>query len=57
MDNDERQLAQVKLIRDSPLTPSYTKVWIYRNAVYGYPWFTSVRKILDDAAYVWAAPC
>eukprot|EP01049_Picozoa_sp_SAG25_P010233 SAG25_NODE_1097_length_4023_cov_1.143221_5_plen_220_part_00 len=51
MDNDERQLAQVKMITESPLTPSYTKVYIYRNSVYAYPWFTSVRTILDDPAY------
>ena len=51
MDNDERQLMQAKMIKDSPLTPDYQKVWIYRNVVYGYPWFTSVRKILDDPAY------
>ena len=51
MDNDERQLIQVKMIKDDPLTPDYTKVWIYRNMVYAYPWFTSVRKILDDPKY------
>ena len=51
MDNDERQLVQVKMIMDSPLTPEYTKVWIYRNMVYAYPWFSSVRKILDDPSY------
>jgi len=48
MDNDERQLVQVKMLKDSPITPAYRKIWIYRNVVYGYPWFTSVRKILDD---------
>ena len=51
MDNDERQLIQVKQIKDSPLTPDYTRVWIYRNTVYGYPWFSTVRKILDDPDY------
>lgn len=51
MDNDERQLVQVKMIKDDPATPDYTKVWIYRNMVYAYPWFTSVRKILDDPKY------
>ena len=52
MDNDERQLIQVKLTKSSPDTAPYTKVWIYRNTVYGYPWFTSVRKLLDDPAYM-----
>ena len=54
MDNDERQLDQVKMIKDDPATADYTKVWIYRNSVYGYPWFTEVRKILDNPEY---APC
>lgn len=51
MDNDERQLEQVKMIKSDPSTAAYTKVWIYRNSVYGYPWFSSVRKLLDDPAY------
>jgi hypothetical protein len=51
MDNDERQLVQVKMIKDDPQTADYTKVYIYRNMVYAYPWFTQVRKILDDPAY------
>ena len=51
MDNDERQLAQVEAIKRSPHTAGYTKVWMYRNTVYGYPWFASVRALLDDPAY------
>ena len=51
MNNDERQLVQVKMIKNDPSTADYTRVWIYRNSVYGYPWFTSVRKILDDPDY------
>jgi len=51
MDNDERQLEQVKMIKQDPSTAPYTKVYIYRNSVYAYPWFTSVRKILDNPAY------
>ena len=51
MDNDERQLKQVEMIKRDSSTADYTKVWIYRNSVYGYPWFTSVRKILDDPLY------
>jgi hypothetical protein len=38
MNNDERQLIQVKMIKDDPKTADYTKVWIYRNMVYAYPW-------------------
>eukprot|EP01043_Picozoa_sp_COSAG02_P026244 COSAG02_NODE_1506_length_12232_cov_420.616088_7_plen_70_part_00 len=29
-----------------------TTVWVYRNTVYGYPWYTDVRKTLEDPAYV-----
>jgi hypothetical protein len=28
-----------------------TVAWIYRNTVYGYPWYTTVRTILEDPAY------
>lgn len=28
-----------------------TTVWVYRNTVYGYPWYTSIRRILEDPAY------
>lgn len=31
-------------------TPGAT-CWVYRNTIYGYPWFTDVRKTLDDPAY------
>eukprot|EP01051_Picozoa_sp_SAG22_P014976 SAG22_NODE_1895_length_3366_cov_3.131007_2_plen_304_part_00 len=27
------------------------QVWVYRCSVYAYPWYTSVRTILDDPAY------
>ncbi len=27
-----------------------SSVWVYRCSVYAYPWFTSVRTILDDPA-------
>ena len=26
-------------------------MWVYRNTVYGYPWYTDVRKTLEDPAY------
>ena len=38
MNNDERQLIQVNIFKDAPDTANYTKVWIYRNMVYAYPW-------------------
>ena len=27
------------------------KVWVYRDAVLAMPWFTAVRRIMDDEAY------
>jgi hypothetical protein len=47
--NDEELLFQ-----QVQMTTSATKdatVWVYRCSVYAYPWYTSVRTILDDPAY------
>ena len=49
MDDEEMLFKQVKM------TTSATKgttVWVYRNTVYGYPWYTDVRKTLEDPACV-----
>ena len=48
MDTEERLLQQAALTMAA--APD-TKVWIYRNSVYGYPWYSAVRAILDDPAY------
>ena len=48
MDDEELLFKQVKLT--TAATPG-TTVWIYRNTVYAYPWYTSVRKTLEDPAY------
>ena len=48
MDDEEMLFKQVQI------TTAATKnatVWVYRCSVYAYPWYTSVRTILDDAAY------
>lgn len=42
------------LFKQVQMTTSATKgttVWVYRNTVYGYPWYTDVRKTLEDPAY------
>ena len=42
------------LFKQVKITAAATKgttVWIYRNTVYGYPWYTDVRKTLEDPAY------
>ena len=29
-----------------------TTIWVYRNSVYAYPWYASVRKSLEDPGRV-----
>ena len=48
MDDEELLFKQVQMT--TAATPG-TTVWIYRNTVYGYPWYTSVRLTLEDPAY------
>ena len=48
MDDEELLFKQVQMT--AAATPG-TTVWIYRCSVYAYPWYTSVRKLLDDDAY------
>jgi len=48
MDCEERLLKQAEMTKK--LNPE-TKVFVYRNVVKALPWFSSVRKILDDPNY------
>ena len=48
MDDEEMLFQQVQMT--AAATPG-TTVWVYRCSVYAYPWYTSVRKLLDDPAY------
>jgi hypothetical protein len=48
MDDEEMLFKQVQLT--AAATPG-TTVWVYRCSIYAYPWYTSVRRILDDPAY------
>lgn len=48
MDDEEMLFKQVQMT--AAATPG-TAVWVYRNTVYGYAWYTSVRQILEDPAY------
>ena len=48
MDDEEMLMQQVQMTTSA--TPG-TTVWIYRCSVYAYPWYTAVRKLLDDEAY------
>ena len=48
MDCEERLAHQAKLTKDA--NPA-SKVFVYRNVVKALPWFSSVRKILNDPAF------
>ena len=48
MDDEEMLFEQVKMTTSA--SPG-TTVWIYRNTVYAYAWYTSVRRKLEDPAY------
>jgi hypothetical protein len=48
MDDEEMLFQQVKMT--AAATPG-TTVWVYRNTVYAYPWYTDIRKTLEDPAY------
>ena len=51
---EENLLKQAQLIKDKNPLGKGQKVWVYRNTVLAMPWFSSVRKIMDDPAYdVW----
>ena len=48
MDDEEMLYKQVQMT--TAASPG-TTVWVYRCSVYAYPWYTSVRTLLDDEAY------
>ena len=48
MDDEEMLFKQVQL---TAAATKGTTVWVYRCSVYAYPWYTSVRTILDDPEY------
>ena len=48
MDDEEMLFKQVQM---TAAATEGTTVWVYRCSVYAYPWYTSVRTILDDPAY------
>ena len=48
MDDEEMLFEQVKMTTQAT---NGTTVWVYRCSIYAYPWYTSVRTILDDPAY------
>ena len=47
--NDEELLFQQ--VKETTAASPETTVWVYRCSVYAYPWYTSVRTILDNPAY------
>ena len=47
--NDE-ELLQQQVIMSTSASLGQT-VWVYRGSMWAYPWYTSVRKTLEDPAY------
>ena len=45
---EENLLKQAQLIKAKNPLGKGQKVWVYRNTVLAMPWFSSVRKLLDD---------
>ena len=45
---EENLLKQAQLIKAKNPLGQGQKVWVYRNTVLAMPWFSSVRKIMDD---------
>ena len=48
MDDEAMLGEQVKM---TAAATAGTTVWVYRNTVYGYPWYATVRDILEDPDY------
>jgi hypothetical protein len=47
--NDE-ELLQQQVVMSTSASLGQT-VWVYRGSMWAYPWYTSVRVILEDPAY------
>ena len=53
--NDEELLQQQVIMSTSASLGQ--SVWVYRGSMWAYPWYTSVRKTLEDPAYAdWYVP-
>ena len=48
MNDEELLFKQVQMTTAATVNAT---VWVYRCSLYAYPWYTSVRTILDDPAY------
>jgi hypothetical protein len=48
MNDEELLMEQVEM---TAAATQGTTVWVYRNSIYSYPWYTSARTILEDPAY------
>ena len=52
MDCEERLLEQAKMTKAHAKSLGIDqKVWVYRNLVKALPWYSSVRKLLNDPRY------
>jgi hypothetical protein len=48
--NDLELLSQQVVMSTSAAQPGQS-VWVYRGSMWAYPWYTTVRVILDDPEY------
>jgi hypothetical protein len=48
--NDEEVLQQ-QVVMTTAASQIGQTVWVYRGSMWAYPWYTSVRKTLEDPAY------
>jgi hypothetical protein len=48
MDDEEKLMKQIKMSTSASLGQT---VWTYRGSMWAYPWYTSVRKTLEDPLY------
>jgi len=52
MDDEEKLQDQVVMsVEASQAMGLNQTIWVYRGSMWAYPWYTSVRKTLDDPAY------
>lgn len=49
MNNEE--LLQEQVVMTTSASQIGQTVWVYRGSMWAYPWYTSVRLLLEDEAY------
>ena len=47
---DDEAVLQKQVVMSTSASLGQT-IWVYRGSMWAYPWYTSVRKTLEDPAY------